>query len=181
MNATVPVMSAMPKIKVVFSLTIFLEIWVKKKKMNKSILRLAGSDAQAQAQKIPLFPTPILNEPVLHAIFLPTSSPLASESQALQEQSSYVLRLPGTTACSTVTCPLKANCWAISPTCGLVLRTDYCLCCIIIYLPYSLSSVDRVQLRWLFLNQLTQPMEQMGKERERERHRFFFPSPNFRK
>lgn len=118
----------------------------------------------APAQKIPLFPTPILNEPVFHAIFLLTSSPLASESQA--EQSSYVLRLPGTTARSTVTCPLKANCWGISPTCGLVLRTDCCLCCIIIYLPYSLSSVDRVQLRWLFLNQLTQPMEQMGKERE---------------
>lgn len=63
----------------------------------------------AIAQKIPLFPTPILNEPVLHAIFLSTSSPLTSESQALQEQSSYVQLLPAVAACSTVTWPLKAN------------------------------------------------------------------------
>lgn len=77
--------------------------------LHKSFWGLLVGVHAAIAQKIPLFPTPVLNEPVLHAIFLPTSSPLASESQALQEQSSYVLRLPGTAVCSTVTQPLKAN------------------------------------------------------------------------
>lgn len=165
MKTTVSVMNAISKTRVIFRLTTFSEKWLIWIKASQGLL--VGLHA-AIAQKIPLFPTPILNEPVLHAIFLSTSLPLASESQALQEQSSYVLRLPGTAACSTVTWPLKANYWGIPPTCGLVLRTDYCLCCIIIYLPYSLSPVDRVQLRWLFLNQLAQRMEQMGKERERE-------------
>lgn len=77
--------------------------------LNKSFWGLLVGVHTAIAQKIPLFPTPVLNEAVLHAIFLPTSSPLASESQALQEQSSYVLRLPATATCSTVTWPLKAN------------------------------------------------------------------------
>lgn len=36
----------------------------------------------------------VFNESVLRAIVLSTSSPFASESQALQEQSSYVLHLP---------------------------------------------------------------------------------------
>lgn len=40
------------------------------------------------------------------AVLLSTSSPLASESQALQEPSSYVLRLSGTAACPTLTWPL---------------------------------------------------------------------------
>lgn len=164
MKAAVPVASAISKTRFIFRLTTFPEKWLI---WIKAFWGLLVGVHAATAQKIPLFPTPILNEPILHAIFLPTSSPLASESQALQEQSSYVLRLPGTAACSTVTWSLKANHWGTSPTCGLVLRTGYCLCCIIIYLPYSLSSVDRVQLRWRFLNQLAQPMEQMGKEREK--------------
>lgn len=36
----------------------------------------------------------VFNESVLRAILLSTSSPFASESQALQEQSGYVLHLP---------------------------------------------------------------------------------------
>lgn len=66
---------------------------------KKSILGLFGMNA-APGQKIPLFPAPILKEPVLHAIFLLTSSPLASKSQA--EQGSYVPRLPGTTLYSNM-------------------------------------------------------------------------------
>lgn len=140
--------------------------------LNKSISGICWSGwMQILHKRFLCSPTPILNEAVLHAIFLSTSSPLASESQALQEQSSYVLRLPGMAARSTVTWPLKANDWVDHSNLWTSLRTDYCLCCVIIYLPYSLSYVDRVQLRWLFLNQLAQPMEQMGKEREKN---FFF-------
>lgn len=64
----------------------------------------------ALAQKIPVLPSLTLNCPALRAIFLPNQLyPLASESQASQEQCSYVLRLPATIPCSTVTWPLKAN------------------------------------------------------------------------
>lgn len=46
--------------------------------------------------------------------------PLASEGQALQEESSYVLRLPETAACSAVT--WKADPEGITPTRGRLYR-----------------------------------------------------------
>lgn len=52
------------------------------------------------------------------------------------------------------------NCWG---TCGP--KINCCLSYILICLRCSLSSIDRVQLRWLFVNQLIQPMDQMGEDR----------------
>lgn len=72
--------------------------------------------------------------------------------------------LPGTTACPIVTWLLKAKHWRITSNCGLFLKLKQCLWCMIVDLPFSLFSVDRLQLRWLFLSHLAQPTEQMGKE-----------------